>query len=429
MRAHDPGLATHELLRRDGELHLAGIPVKDLAQTTGTPAFVYVDSLVARGYDAVVSSFAMPSPWDVMVYYSAKTAPEPRLLSLLRSRGACVEVACVEEMEKALACGIDPGRIMLDGPAHSADTVRHAASRGVRRIKVDSLDQLRLVTECGRDASLSIVLRLRAPASRLAQSPAEALLHRFGVARPEWEECWAHCAAHPQTPLEGLAIHVGSQVAGTKPYRKAVAILAEASRRSWQAGLRPLLIDVGGGFPSSTLHSPSVAGVLRLITGRAQAPPLTAFGREVRVALAEEILPETVRTLAVEPGRIVAGSAAVLLTRVVAVKDRWVFVDASRNFVPESLFFAQRRFLPVRAGGPLSRVNLAGCTLSGGDVLALGARLPRCARGDLLVMLDAGAYTLSKASRFTTPLPAVYAIAEDGALEAVRSPEGSHAMA
>ncbi len=123
------------------------------------------------------------------------------------------------------------------------------------------------------------------------------------------------------------------------------------------------------------------------------------------------------------------GDAAVLLTRVVAVKARWAFLDASRNFVPESLVFARRSFVPTRADGPLRTWNLAGCTLSGGDVLALKVRLPRLARNDVLVMLDAGAYTVSKASRFSTCVPPAYAILESGSVTLVRPSEDDHEVA
>ena len=290
-------------------------------------------------------------------------------------------------------------------------------------MKVDSLDQLNAVAAGAQGMSLKVLLRVRSQSSRWFQSPAEGLISRFGMNVDELREACTMLHGHPTLHLGGFAIHVGSQVAGTQPYIRAVRTLVQLARDASQAGLGPTMIDVGGGFPSTTLRSPSVAGAMRRLLRRAQTPPLGAYGAAIGSALRTERLPPGITTLVVEPGRVLVGPAAVLVTRVVAVKGQWVFVDASRNFVPESFLFAHRIFLPSRLGAPPVRQNLAGCTLSGGDVLALRAWLPRCTVGDVLVMLDAGAYTLSKASRFTTLMPAAYLIADDGRIELIRHRE------
>ncbi|MCU0612717.1 MAG: alanine racemase [Candidatus Eisenbacteria bacterium] len=416
---HAALLADHDMAWAGERLCYGGCPVDELVRETGTPAFIYLDERVSRNYRHFAEACEVP-PWDGAVFYSAKTAPEPRLLRILRGHGAYVEVACLRELELALRNGFEPSRIMLDGPAHTEEVLRQALARGVELVKVDSLDQLRTVAAASNGSSVRVLLRLRSPTPRWAQSPAEGLITRFGLSGVDLRRAWDALRSYSHVHLDGLAVHVGSQVAGTGPYRRAGAALARAARDAWNAGLRPAILDVGGGFPSATLRSPSAAAMARAMLGRAPAPPLRAYGAALRDALRPGRVPEEVTTIALEPGRVLVGSAAVLVTRVAAVKGSWVFLDASRNFVPESLLFAQRTFLPARRGATAARRNLAGCTLSGGDVLALGARLPQCSVGDVLVMLDAGAYTLSKANRFTTAIPPVFALTGEGRLEAMR---------
>ncbi len=422
------GPETHDLAWSGGTLHYAGVAIHDLVCQTGTPAFVWAERRVRANLARFCAAMAFPRLHTV-VYYSAKTATEPWVLALLQRLGASVEVACTRELTLALEAGFPPDRVMLDGPAHPPQAFATAIRRGTTLVKVDSLDQLRCLAEVVDTSPVRVLLRLRVDAPAWAGSLAESLISRFGLRLDDLEEAWSLIRATPSLGLEGFAVHVGSQVAGTGPYRHAASLLAEAARRSHEAGLAPRLLDLGGGFPSPTLASASLATAARTLLRRPRVPPLERYAQAVAREIARCRLPPSVQTLAFEPGRVLVGDAAVLLTRVVAVKARWAFLDASRNFVPESLVFARRSFVPTRADGPLRTWNLAGCTLSGGDVLALKVRLPRLARNDVLVMLDAGAYTVSKASRFTTCVPPAYAILESGSVTLVRPSEDDHEVA
>jgi diaminopimelate decarboxylase len=401
--------------------------VDDLAAATGTPAFVYSAARLRKNARALVDALRPPPPLRLRVAYSTKTAAEPGILELLAGEGLGAEVACRHELELARRAGFSGQDMILDGPAHTADLVARAVEVGVRAIKVDSLDQLRLVESAAGDRPVAVCLRLRAPRGRWLSGPAEGLARRFGIERRGLEEALRAVAASERLTLLGLAVHVGSQITDPAVYDQAVDLLARASLRATSIGLGPREINIGGGFPSPSLGSTSPVGMLRglLGGGTSQVPPIERFGEVLRRGLATREIPSCVEDVVVEPGRSLASDAAVLLTRVVAAKGRWLFLDASRNFVPESLLFARRRFLAVRdATGERQRLfSLAGCTLSGGDVLEIGARLPASKPGDLMVMLDAGAYTLSRASRFTTVVPPAFLLGDDGELRPLRRKE------
>lgn len=409
-----------------GSLHYCGVAVSDLAETTGTPAFVFSDSRLRANHRRFQRAFELPAPWRLSVTYSVKTAWEPKLLEMMAGLGTEAEVACGHELELALRAGFSPQGIILDGPAHTREIVSRAASLGVRFIKVDSLDQLRLVAEVAKPSqNLGICLRTRAAGSRWR--PAEYMGGRFGMGADELKRALLFLSENSGINFRGLAMHVGSQVTAPKAYAEAMRVLVEAFSLAEDLGLKGEEVDVGGGFPSPTLGSATWWSVLRnwAAATNGKVPQLEKFGRVIGGPLLEGRFPPGVKHLVVEPGRALVGDASVLLTRVVAVKKGWLFLDASRNFVPESLLFAARRFLPAqpRHGSPWRRTHLSGSTLSGGDVLALASRLPACSVGDLLVMMDAGAYTLSRANRFTTLVPPAFLLDADGDLKPLRRKE------
>jgi diaminopimelate decarboxylase len=135
---------------------------------------------------------------------------------------------------------------------------------------------------------------------------------------------------------------------------------------------------------------------------------------------------DPVPELTFEPGRAIVGSAAVLVTRVVAVRGRWAFLDASRNHLPESPLLFARRVLPVilSASAPRRFQHLSGATLNTTDILDLARCLPPLQPGDLLALCDAGVYSLARASRYAGLTPAAYLVDKRGTVQCIRRAEG-----
>ena len=170
----------------------------------------------------------------------------------------------------------------------------------------------------------------------------------------------------------------------------------------------------------------AVLGLLGIHKG-AGSVPLEEYGREIARCFIRNTAGLRGNTiLSIEPGRAVVSTGGIFVAPVVAVKDDWIFLDASTNYLPESFFFAQRLFLPAVSGDrkmPVRRYNIAGSSLNSSDVLGLGIPLPVPQEGDLFVLLDAGAYTVSRANRFTTLCPPVYLLAPDGMHRLIRRQE------
>ena len=129
--------------------------------------------------------------------------------------------------------------------------------------------------------------------------------------------------------------------------------------------------------------------------------------------------------LAAEPGRAIAGNAAVLVTRVMAKDGRWIFLDGSRNYMAESPLLFTRQIMPAVLPKPFSQhfYHISGNTLNTMDVMDLWRKLPILNAGDLLIFGDAGAYSISRACRYAGLLPSVYLSGKDGSLRLIRRAE------
>jgi len=426
MNEHTVGIPF--LSRTDGDLSADGHPLNVLAQRTRTPALVYSEKQIRRNHERFVSSFQPPDDRDLRIAYSVKTAWEPGLIRLISSLGIGAEVSCSHELELCKRAGFSSAHIHLDGVVHSLETLSHGIQTGVRYVKVDSLQQVRLLAEIGESqGQIGIGLRLKSPNNRWLRGPAEGLAGRFGLSSKDFETALSVIDESPSLTLKCIAVHIGSQITGPRSFTHAVKYVVNACHSAVARGLKPDEVNLGGGFPSPTLGSPSVIGFLQSwIRGHSGTiPEISRFGNAISSVFKRYPLPQCVRSLSIEPGRSLVSGAAVLLTRIVDIRGRWIFVDTSRNHVPEALVFGTRRFLPVHLhDDPVRRrYHISGRSMSGGDVLALGVKLPPCREGDLLAMLDAGAYTLSKANRFTMLIPPAYLLTKKGDLQTVRRRE------
>jgi diaminopimelate decarboxylase len=167
-----------------------------------------------------------------------------------------------------------------------------------------------------------------------------------------------------------------------------------------------------------------VIGRLRDRLASSSSRNLESFAAQLGARF-RELVDSDLPVLAAEPGRAIVGDAAVLVTRVRAIRDSWLFLDASRNHLPESPLFFTRRILPLSEKKGAERFwNLSGCTLNTLDVLDMHRRLPPLAPGDGIAFCDAGAYSISRASSYAGLSPAVYLLQSDGNVRLARRAAG-----
>ncbi len=388
-----------------GVLELDGLRATDLAERFGTPLVVYAEAALRER----ARMFQRAAP-DALVVYGTKAFPNVALMRLLAEEGLGADVSTLGELAFARQAGILGERLVVHGNNKSDDELR-AAAAAQALVVLDALD------EPARAAAAGVrrVLVRVTPGVEAETHEAIRTGHRgskFGLDEDDAVEAVRNARALG-LDVEGLHVHVGSQLADARAHLLSVRLLAEfASRCGDELDWTPAVVDVGGGFGIRHVREepePPTAELVRLI---AEA-----------VAGAWQGLALPAPRLIVEPGRALVGPAAFTLYRVGAVKragdTRYVAIDGGMSDNPRPQLYGARyaALLANRADAePDGFFTIAGKHCESGDVLIEQAELPEPTRGDLIAVPATGAYTLGMASNYNgVPRPAAILV---GAAEA-----------
>jgi len=239
---------------------------------------------------------------------------------------------------------------------------------------------------------------------------------KFGMSieNGEVESACSVIARSKYLDFKGFHIHLGTQQLGVTPYLKAIEMLVKLAERVLRSsGLQTEVLDLGGGFPASGIRE------ITSETKRGVQVSLRRYAAEISKYLQQKVEDRGLLKpmMIVEPGRAIVSSPVILLTKVVAKKNAtpardWIIVDAGLNVLPEAEYYVhQMRPSVTRTGGGL--VNVAGPLCMAEDCLGFGRRLGNVKEGDIIAVLDAGAYSLSLSWQFVKPRPAVCLLHRD----------------
>jgi diaminopimelate decarboxylase len=402
-----------------GVLRMEGVPLAELAERLGTPFFLFGESRLRANWQALERGLGA----GTVLRYCAKTNRETAVLETLAGLGAHVLASHAAEAALAVRCGFPPERIAYARPVLTPEELDAALDLGVPLFHVHhpgDLAQLEAAAErAGRRVRVSF--RLRGAAGL---SPLGWLNRRLGLDADEIVAAAQRAAASPWLEPAALNFYLGTQQSSLDGFTRVFCGVLDLVQ---QTGVTFREVNLGGGIPSPTLRRVGPRQVIGRLRDRLgpSSSNLETFAarlgerfRELTSGLAEPPV------LAAEPGRSIVGDAAVLVTRVRAVRGSWLFLDASRNHLPESPLLFARRILPLSEKRADRFWNLSGCTLNTLDVLDLHRRLPPLAPGDGLAFCDAGAYSISRASSYAGLSPAVHLLAADGTVRMARRAQG-----
>ncbi len=415
----------------EGVLRMEGIPLPELAQSLGTPFFLFSEARLRANYQALERGLSAAGAVPPVLRYCAKTNHEAAVLETLARCGSHLLASHAAEVELAVRCGFAPERIAFARPVLAPAELSAVLAAGVSLVHVHRPDDLPLVEAAAARAGrrVRVSLRLRQEGG-LALSPLDRLGRRLGFGAEEALEAVRRFGRSSWIEPWAVNFYLGTQqssLAGfTHGFRRVLALL---ERIAAGTGIAIHEVNLGGGIPSPSLRRVGPRQWLarwRDLPGGVTRDTLEDFA--ARLACRFRELAEAARlpeppALAAEPGRSIVGDSAVLVTRVQAVRGRWAFLDASRSFLPESPLLFARRILPLaeprkEAAGRF--YHLSGNSLNTLDVLDLRRRLPRLEPGEALAFCDAGAYSISRASSYAGQPPAVYLLQEDGRVRQVR---------
>jgi diaminopimelate decarboxylase len=379
--------------RVDGVLTLGGVRLDRLyerlrrIEPDAEAFYAYDLDRIASRARAFMRAFA---PVDAFAAYALKANGLPALLERLAGEGFGADAGSLGEMSMAEAAGFAPERTLLNGNGRTSAEADRAAARGLRLINADLPEELDLLEQAAarHGRTLRVALRVNpgidTPGHRhVATGDAAA---KFGMAPADAFAAWSNAARWPHLQIDGLHLHVGSQILEPEPLwralEEAMALVDEAARRGGQIAL----VDMGGGMGVDAEGE--------------RVFPLEAYASRVAAAAAGRSLEWTF-----EPGRWLVAQSGMLIARVQWVKrrggHRFVVLGAGMNdFIRPALYGARHPIEAVAPRGAVAPATIVGPVCESGDVFARDVPLPPVERGDLVAVLDVGAYGASMASNY-----------------------------
>jgi len=405
-----------------------------LAEHTGTPAYVLFEQVLRERHAALRHALAAAEP--VRLYYSVKSNLETGVLATVRDLGCGAEVSGSVERLAVERAGFAWDQMIFDGPLKDEDELLRAVTAGVHLINVESEEEIEVLRRVARRSGRRVRIGVRM--SPATHRPWYDLLIRtyrgkFGFASDELERLAVLVKAVEEIEWTGLMVHVGSPVMGAGPYLRVLEQCFAAAAQLGRRGITITEINLGGGLPADSMLHLRLSRRARLARlcdqlGILQAPIESSCTLARRIAARAAELQQQYDlpiTISLEPGRTLVASAGVMLGRVRVVKPPWIFVDVSLNDLPEKLSFIEWRLaFPSRPQAPATeRRHIAGPTLLTQDVLFYDHAVPNLRCGDVIAILDTGAYSIARANQFTRPRPAVYFVDAHGLLHLIRRAE------
>ena len=378
-------------------LHAEEVDLADLAAAVGTPFYCYSTATLERHYRVFADAFAAAP--GTLVCYSVKANSNLGVLATLARRGAGMDVVSEGELRRALAVKVPPDRIVFSGVGKTREEMAFALEAGIFAFNVESEPELRALSEvaAARGATARIAFRVNPDVDakthhKIATGKAE---NKFGVPFEEAPALYALASKLPGIAPSGVHMHIGSQITELAPFKNAFALLNELVGSLRAQGFAIAFVNLGGGLgiPYRSDHP---------------APPLP---EDYARLVAQQVGGLGLRLL-FEPGRMIAGNAGILVSRVLYVKrgasKTFTIVDAAMNdLMRPTLYEAYHEILPVtepESGTPTIVTDVAGPVCETGDYLALARPLPELQAGDLISVMTAGAYGAVLASEYNSRL-------------------------
>lgn len=385
----------------DNALQADGVPLARIAAVCGTPCYVYSSGQLDRNVERLKDALrrALPASDQPLIAFACKANSNLGILHHMAGLGLGADVVSGGELIRAQAAGIDPARIVFSGVGKSDDDIEQAIRAHVAQINIESAPELERVMAIAQQLGITARVAFRLNPDVDAQTHAKITTgkedNKFGLPAEVITPLYRQAAKAPFIDVQGLSVHIGSQLTTLAPFREAFIKTAALAKELAAEGLPLRSLDLGGG--------------LGIVYDREQAPCLDEYAALIR----DLILPLGIKII-LEPGRLLVGDAGLLLARVTYVKKtttrQYIVLDAGMNdLVRPALYEAWHEIRPVVDGAttPMETYDVVGPVCETGDTFARDRTLPLVTAGDLLAIMNSGAYGFAMASRYNTrPLPA-----------------------
>ena len=376
----------------DGAMQVEQVSMAEIAAQVGTPVYIYSTATLSRHVGVFRDGLSQLA--DPLIAFAVKANPNAAVLATLAKLGLGADVVSAGELLRALAAGIPANRIVFSGVGKTADEMRIALEKGIYQFNLESEPEAEMLSQValsmGRKAPVAYRINPDVDAGTHAKISTGKSENKFGIPYDRALASYAAARDLPGLDVQGVAVHIGSQLTDLKPLEAAFVKVGALIASLREAGHDIRTADLGGGLgvpydPSQPLP-PSPAEYGAMVTRVTQ-------GWEVRLMF--------------EPGRLIVGNAGVLLSQVVRVKQGaqapFVIVDAAMNdLLRPSLYDAWHDIRAVHPKGDRAAANVVGPVCETGDTFAMHRDMDVVAAGDLVAFMTAGAYGATMASTYNS---------------------------
>jgi diaminopimelate decarboxylase len=381
-------------LYKNGELFAEDVPVAEIVAAVGSPVYIYSTATLLRHFRLFDEALA---GMDHVVCYAMKAASNQAILKTLAEAGAGMDVVSGGEYARAKAAGVPGEKIVFSGVGKTREEMRAALEGGIRQFNLESEPEMERLNE------VAVSMGVQAPVTVRVNPDVDAKTHakiatgksenKFGIPISRAKEVYAHAASLPGLKVVGIDVHIGSQLTELEPFRLAYRKVAELTEALRAEGHEITRLDLGGGLGIPYTRSN-------------EAPPLPVeYG-----ALIKEELGHLGCEIEIEPGRLIAGNAGILVSEVIYVKSGegrdFLIIDAAMNdLVRPAMYEAHHDIIPVieaETGVEQAPIDIVGPVCESGDTFAKQRLMPPLKSGELVAFRSAGAYGAVMASEYNS---------------------------
>jgi diaminopimelate decarboxylase len=381
---------------RHGALHAEDVALTTIADVVGTPFYCYSSAAIERSFEAFRDAFGGK---NAFISYAMKANSNQAVLTTLAKLGAGMDVVSEGELRRARSAGVPGERIIFSGVGKTLAEMNLGLDENIFCFNVESEPELEALSHAASDRGAVAPIAIRVNPDVDARTHAKIATgkseNKFGVPISRARDVYAYARSLPGLSVQGVDMHIGSQITDLQPFDDAFALLAEFVQTLRADGHKIEHVDLGGGlgiaYRNDNNPPPSLEQYAKVVAQRT-----AALGCKVIL----------------EPGRAIVGAAGALVASVIYLKKGenklFVIVDAAMNdLVRPTLYDAHHEILPVKEQEPdahLMRSDVVGPVCESGDYLALDRDLPDLAAGGLIAIMSAGAYGAVQSGTYNSRL-------------------------
>ncbi|MCX6151825.1 MAG: diaminopimelate decarboxylase [Ignavibacteriales bacterium] len=373
---------------KEKKLYCEQKSVEEIAETVGTPVFIYSKNYLVNQYKEFDKAFV---GINHNIFFAIKSNFNLNVIKILLDQGSGVDVNSGGELYRALKAGATPNKILFSGVGKTAEEIKMALQHGVKLIKAESLSETNLIDkiagEMKKTAPVAIRINPNVDAKTHPYISTGLAENKFGIDSSKAEEIFLECSKLKNIRLCGIDMHIGSQITSIEPFVEAIEKMAELFKKLKLSGIPLQHFDIGGGM-----------GVMYKEENFFSLFKLSERVKEILLQLDCEIL--------FEPGRFLTANAGILVAEIQYIKQNrnkiFFIVDAAMTeLLRPTLYGAYHHIQPVKINDRKDIiVDVVGPVCESGDFLAKDRTITECIEGEKLAVLSAGAYGMVMSSNY-----------------------------